>query len=180
MPKRPKRAARVPTAVQPPEPKDGLTPAQREFCLTYLGNGFNATQAYVQAYPGSSYEAARRSASDLLTLPDIRAFLKEPLEQHWKALQMDGEEALARIALLSTLDVGECFNEDGTLRPLTDWPALYRQCVESIDIEKGKVKVGSRLQALRTILEVGGKIKNPSADDAIRDLATILAEKFKA
>ena len=35
-------------------------------------NGLTATNAYLAAYPRSGYEAARRSASDLLTRTDVQ------------------------------------------------------------------------------------------------------------
>jgi Terminase small subunit len=39
--------------------------------------GLNATQAYRAAYPKSSAEAARRSASELLTKPDTKAEIEQ-------------------------------------------------------------------------------------------------------
>lgn len=61
MPKRSKRAA-------------VLTGPQRKFCAAYAVDQ-NGTAAYRAAYPKSSAESARRSASELLTKPDIIAEL---------------------------------------------------------------------------------------------------------
>jgi hypothetical protein len=47
-----------------------ITGPRRRFCEGIV-RGLNATEAYAAAYPRSSQEAARRSASDLLTIPDI-------------------------------------------------------------------------------------------------------------
>ena len=49
-----------------------LTGPQRKFCEGVV-SGLNGTEAYCAAYPDSSREAARRSASDLLGQADIRA-----------------------------------------------------------------------------------------------------------
>lgn len=47
-----------------------------KFVIAYVRMG-NATKAYQSVYTDSSYEAARRSASDLLTKPDIKAAVEE-------------------------------------------------------------------------------------------------------
>jgi hypothetical protein len=83
---------------------------------------------------------------------------------------MDGEEAAARIALIASADVSLCF-AGNTLRPVQDWPWEVRMAVESYDIA-GKVKLASRLQALRTILELTGKVR--STADSIDDLAAAM------
>ncbi len=49
---------------------------QEKFCKLYAVCG-NATRSYLEVYPNSSYDAARRSASDLLTNPDILAKIEE-------------------------------------------------------------------------------------------------------
>lgn len=49
----------------------GLRLSWIKFIDAYIQNGGNGTEAYLTAYPESSKEAARRSASDLLTKPDI-------------------------------------------------------------------------------------------------------------
>lgn len=49
-----------------------LTGQQAKFCQLYAVEQ-NGTAAYLAAYPKSSEESARRSASDLLTNPDIQS-----------------------------------------------------------------------------------------------------------
>lgn len=58
----------------------GLRLAWIKFIDAYIGNGGNGTKAYMEAYPDSSEEAARRSASDLLTKPDILDEINNKLE----------------------------------------------------------------------------------------------------
>lgn len=54
-----------------PSEGKGLKLQWLNFISNYIKNGGNATEAYLIAYPKSSEESARRSASDLLTNPDI-------------------------------------------------------------------------------------------------------------
>ena len=42
------------------------------FVTEYLSNGRNATRAYQKIHPNSTYQAARRSASDVLTKPVVQ------------------------------------------------------------------------------------------------------------
>ena len=53
-----------------------LTAKQERFCQEYV-LCLNQTKAYMTAYPDSSYEAARRNASKLMTNTDIKTRVKE-------------------------------------------------------------------------------------------------------
>ncbi len=147
---------------QTPSQQAGLTEAQHVFALTYLANGFNATQAYLAAHPGVTHNTARTEGSRTLALPDVRAFLKPRLEELWRELQMDGEEALARVALDARADPRLLFDGDGNLLKPHEWPLEVVNSIESFEL-KGKdgikVKLSNKLAARRLILEVTGKVK---------------------
>lgn len=81
-----------------------LTPAQHTFCLEYLNNGFNATQAHLTAHPTAALTTCATEGHRTLRLPKILAFLNPQLEAAWKPLQMGGEQALARVAILAGSD----------------------------------------------------------------------------
>jgi phage terminase small subunit len=81
--------------------QSGLTPAQYTFCLAYLENGFNATQAYLIAHPNAGGATARTEGARTLAKPDIREYLSDKLEAAWERLRMGGDEALARIAMIA-------------------------------------------------------------------------------
>jgi phage terminase small subunit len=69
-----------------------LTPKQELFIENYLANGYNGTQAYLQAYPDSSYDAARSSAPDLLAKPNIKSLIEKGKEATIKRVQITKEE----------------------------------------------------------------------------------------
>lgn len=71
-----------------------LSDAHRRFVYEYIANGYNATQAYKKVYPKTGYEAARSSASALLTIPNIR----EAIKKEFESKAMEKEEILARLA----------------------------------------------------------------------------------
>ena len=53
-----------------------LTTKQEMFCQELIHNYFNQTEAYVKAY-GCDRDSARKSASKLMTNPDIKARVEE-------------------------------------------------------------------------------------------------------
>jgi phage terminase small subunit len=138
----------------------GLTEAQYTFALQYLENGFNATQAYKKAHPDAVLTTCATEGWRTLRIPKVAAFLRTKSEIAWKELQMGGEEALARTALAVTFDVRTLFDDQGRLLPVSQWPDEAGVLIESIDMENGKLKLPSRLAALRVILEQSGKLKS--------------------
>lgn len=80
----------------------GLTIRQHTFCLAYLENSFNATQAYLTSHPGCGNETAQVNGHRTLRTAKVRAFLNDRLEAAWEPLQMGGSQALARVALLAS------------------------------------------------------------------------------
>ena len=151
----------------------GLTEGQHTFALTYLGNGFNGTRAFLRAFPRTqSYSAAGVGAHHLLKTPKMREFLNAKLEEVWKPLQMGGEQALGRIAQIATFDLRDLYDDQGRLKPVREWTDDIVGVVRSVqDGPYGlKVSLESPHAALRTILEQTGKL-NTQGDgvDALAD-----------
>jgi phage terminase small subunit len=71
---------------------DKLTSKQQSFISAYLANGFNATQAAIEA--GYSPDTARQQGSRLLTNVDIKSVLDAKLTEQ----AMSANEVLARLA----------------------------------------------------------------------------------
>lgn len=71
----------------------GLRPEHQQF-INELFVCWNQTEAYRRVYPESSEEAARRSASDLLTKPDILSEIQRRLREN----AMSADEVLKRLA----------------------------------------------------------------------------------
>jgi hypothetical protein len=142
-------------------PDDGLRAEHRTFALEYLANGFNGTQAYQKTYPAASYRTAQTASYTLLRKHEIREFLRPRMEASWKARQMDGEEALARVAMAASIDVRVFFGEKGELLAPKDWPEEVAGCVKAV--QHGpyglKLTLVDPLTAQRIILEQTGKLK---------------------
>lgn len=57
-------------------PADNLNEQQKRFCEAYVVD-WNATQAYLSAYPNSSYDAARANAARLITNDNVKAYIED-------------------------------------------------------------------------------------------------------
>jgi hypothetical protein len=87
-----------------------LTKANQVFISEYL-KCFNGTEAYSRAYPKSQRESARRSASELLTNPDVKAEIEARLAD----AHMTADEALKLQADIARGDITEFFTPFGNL-----------------------------------------------------------------
>jgi len=71
-----------------------LTFKQKLFVKYYMTNGYNATKAYMSAYPDSSYDAAQSSSSDLLSNPMIKDYIIKEQEEIADVLLLTKEKVI--------------------------------------------------------------------------------------
>jgi phage terminase small subunit len=177
-----RRQKKAPSPSSQPLPvPDGLTPAQYAFALHYLANGFNASAAYRAAHEGVTDGTSRVEGCRTLAHPSVRAFLNQQLGERWKPLQMDGDEALARVALDARSDVRDLFSPDGQLLPVHQWPDAIANSVDAFEQREDgtiKVKLVPKLQARRVVLEATGKLKSPM-EGGLDALASLLAKRYE-
>jgi hypothetical protein len=169
-----------PKARKRPVPSpDRLSERQLVFASAYLRNGFNARRAYLEAHPKVALTTADTEGCRILRIPKVAAWLARRLEPIWKARQMDGEQALARVAQIAAFDLRDLYDAEGKLLPVHQWPDSIVGVVRSVqDGPYGlKVSVESPHAALRTILELTGKLRG--AGDSIDALAEAIRADLK-
>ena len=67
----------------------------KKFCLEYLANGFNGTQAYLATYPSvKKEETARAAAARLLTNVSVQEFIKAEQDKSSEQLVITRESLL--------------------------------------------------------------------------------------
>ena len=94
---------------------DRAAAARRRFVDEYLRD-FNGTRAYLAAYPGASYAAARVGASRLRKLPAVAAEIKAGRAAQRRRTRLDADRLLRELAAVAFSDIGDLFDADG--RPL--------------------------------------------------------------
>ena len=83
-----------------------LNKRQEEFINQYLANGYNATQAYLEAY-GCSYETAQRSAYRVYNHPEVNAEIKRRQQEHYSMLNISAERIAEELAAMAFAAKGD-------------------------------------------------------------------------
>lgn len=137
-----------------------LTPKQQRFVEEYLVD-LNATQAAIRA--GYSAKTARKIGHENLTKPDIATAIAEAKEVRSEKTGIDAAWLLSRLAEEAEADLSELYDESGALKPVADWPPIWRKgLVAGLDVEEiradgavigiiRKVKLSDRVKRLELI-----------------------------
>ena len=132
---------------------------QQRFCEEYIVD-WNATQAAIRA--GYSQQTARQQGSKLLTKVNIQDYISECKNKIEELAGVSKLRAINKLIQIAFTDITEAYNDNGTLKPISDFPKDLRACVEGI--ETLTIAEGGEIQ----------KLKMPSARLAIQDLAKML------
>lgn len=137
-----------------------MTPKQQRFVEEYLID-LNATQAAIRA--GYSADTARQMGSENLSKPDILDAISAAQEVRSKKTGIDAAWLLSRLAEEAEADFADLYDEHGGLRPVHEWPAIWRKgLVAGMDVEEirengavvgqvRKIKISDRIKRLELI-----------------------------
>jgi phage terminase small subunit len=127
-------------------------------------------------------KTASEQASRLLTNVIVQDAVRDALKARSERTNVDADYVLRRLVEVDQMDALDVLNDDGTLKPIKEWPKIWRQYISAIDVvETGgdapaiikkikwpdKVKnlelIGKHVavQAFKDKLEVGGDAENP-------------------
>lgn len=117
------------------------------FCQEYIVD-MNATRAYETVY-NAKKNVAGANGSRLLENAEITKRIKKLTQDRLDRLRITQDRTLAEIARLAFVDISKIFNEDGSLKPIKNWPKDARRAVSSIEVEelydhedKRKISIG--------------------------------------
>ncbi len=137
-----------------------LNAKQARFVEEYLID-LNATQAAIRA--GYSTKTAGQQGFDLLKKPEIEAALARAQAERAERTKVDADWVLTRLASEANADLADLYDENGALRPIHDWPLIWRQgLVSGVDVEElrvdgeaigtvRKVKLSDRIKRIELI-----------------------------
>ncbi|WGO82305.1 terminase small subunit [Arsenophonus apicola] len=131
-----------------------LTNKQEAFCREYLID-LNATQAAIRA--GYSEKTAHEQASRLLANVKVEKRIQELMKARKNRLNIDADYVLKRLVDIDQMDVLDIINESGDLRPIKDWPKVWRTTLSGLDIAAIRV---DGAEALLKKVKWPDKIKN--------------------
>lgn len=108
-----------------------LTPKQEMFCREYLID-LNATQAAIRA--GYSENTANRIATENLSKPVIKNYIEHLKAKRQETLDVDATYVLKRLIDIDQMDARDILNDDGSVKPIFDWPDVWRQSISGVDL----------------------------------------------
>lgn len=130
-----------------PGERAGLTAKQARFVEEYLLD-LNATQAAIRA--GYSARSAEVTGSRLLSNDKVSAALSEAQAKRANKAEIDAGFILRHLAAKATADLSDILDEAGAIKPVKDWPLIWRQgVVAGLDVHEeivDGVKVGQTVK----------------------------------
>jgi len=124
-----------------------LTAKQERFVGEYLID-LNATQAAIRA--GYSEKTAEQQGSRLLSNAKVRAAIMDAKQERSETTKIDAAWLLTRLADEATADLADILDEAGAVRPVAEWPPIWRQgLVAGLDVAETMVegvKVGQTVK----------------------------------
>lgn len=154
MPKDPKRKS---TQFKP------LTVQQEAYCQEYVKCPENQTQAAINA--GYSPNTAGKFASQNMRDARIQKRIAELMEDRNKRLRVSADYVLLRLVEIDQMDVLDILNDDGGLKPIREWPKIWRATLSGFDLSSTIMNMDET--TIETILK---KIKWP---DKVKNLELI-------
>ncbi|EJC7751780.1 TPA: terminase small subunit [Escherichia coli] len=154
MPAEPKTYKRKSTQFKP------LTAMQEAYCQSYIKTPENQTQAAINA--GFSPNTAAVKASIMMRDERIQKRIAELMEQRNKRNRVSADYVLMRLVEIDQMDVLDILNDDGGMKPIAEWPKVWRTSLSAMDIATIKTTQAS-LQK-----------ENGEADLSVEDVEHIL------
>ncbi|MCU6180752.1 terminase small subunit [Enterobacter roggenkampii] len=154
MPATPKTHKRKSTQYKP------LTAMQEAYCQSYIKTPENQSQAAIDA--GFSPNTAAVKASVMMRDERIQKRIAELMEERNKRNRVSADYVLMRLVEIDQMDVLDILNDDGGMKPIAEWPRVWRTSLSAMDIATIKTTQAS-LQK-----------ENGEADLSVEDVEHIL------
>nr|WP_261784762.1 terminase small subunit [Enterobacter hormaechei] len=126
MPATPKTHKRKSTQYKP------LTAMQEAYCQSYIKTPENQSQAAIDA--GFSPNTAAVKASVMMRDERIQKRIAELMEERNKRMRVSADYVLMRLVEIDQMDVLDILNDDMSIKPVSDWPKVWRQYLTGFEL----------------------------------------------
>jgi phage terminase small subunit len=106
---------------------------QKRFSEEYVID-LDATAAAIRA--GYTEKNASQLGYQLLQKPSVKAYIADLLKKRTERTQVDADYVLRRLVEIDQMDVIDILNNDGTIKPLTMWPKIWREFLTSFELSE--------------------------------------------
>lgn len=159
MPAEPKAPNRKSTQYKP------LTAMQEAYAQEYTKCPENQTQAAINA--GFSPNTAAVKASVMMRDERIQKRIAELMEERNKRLRVSADYVLLRLVEIDQMDVIDILDDEGGLKPISQWPKVWRTSISAVDINRIRMAMKDDEEDIESTLQ---KIKWP---DKVKNLELI-------
>ncbi|CAI0814739.1 Terminase small subunit [Serratia quinivorans] len=101
------------------------------FCREYIID-LKAAPAAERA--GYSARSACNIGPRMLKEPEVLARIDELKRERLAQLGIDSNYVLLRLVEIDQMDAADIFNTDGSIKPITEWPAAWRRYLSGFDL----------------------------------------------
>jgi len=108
-----------------------LTPRQSMFVKEYLVD-LNGTQAAIRA--GYSKKTAQEQSARLLSNVIISEAVAAGIAKRAAKIEINADYVLRRLAEIDQMDVLDIMNDDMSIKPVSEWPKVWRQYLSGFDV----------------------------------------------
>jgi phage terminase small subunit len=112
------------------EAEPQLTLKQQKFVEEYLID-LNATQAAIRS--GYAVSSARQIGSENLSKPYIQDAIAIAMQNRLQRVNLSADYVMQRLVAIDQMDILEIFYDNGQIKPLSDWPLVWRQSIGSFE-----------------------------------------------
>ena len=139
-----------------------LNPKQTKFCYEYIAHRFNGTAAYKAAYGDMDDEAAKASASRLLSNANVENFIKELTEKHLTDIGFTANDVIKELAIMGFSNINDfmTFKDDIAVMKSNEEIGIHAKAIQSIGVipsaENGN-RIKFKLYDKKGCLELLGK-----------------------
>lgn len=131
--------------------RKNLTDKQQRFVQEYIID-WNATQACIRA--GYSKKNADRIGPELLTHPKVSEEIKKHSKKISAKAEIDAVWVLKRNAEMLEADIADIIDDDGSYKPIKEWPKIWRQMLQGVDIKEVFDGFGKERQKVGEVVKI--------------------------
>lgn len=133
----------------------------------------------------------RAKAEDILAVPFVAARLEEVRRQRAARYELDAKALIAECLALALWDAGDAYNDDGTMKRLSEMDTTARKAIVGISTTELKagngkpygvlrhIKFVDKLAAMKLAAQVMGLLRETVKVEAQESLATLLGDIYE-
>jgi len=148
-----------------PQSTKPLTEQMVRYCEEFVKNPDDQTACAIAA--GYSAATAVNAASRLMADPRIQERIAHLRQARSRRTKIDADYVLKRLVEIDQMDVLDILTEEGGLKPVSQWPKVWRTSLSAMDINRIRMAGGDGEEDIESTMQ---KVKWP---DKVKNLELI-------